>query len=59
MDTTFATTLIEKLKDTQELDPYIHDGSYELVQKTVEVLAKQSIETLRVEDLEMVYFMTI
>lgn len=51
--------IIEFLKTKTDIAPDKYDGSYELVQKTVEMLAKQEVKNFGVQDLEMLYFMTI
>lgn len=52
-------SLIEKLLSQTELEPNKHDGSYELVKETVNALSKVNYNNLRIEDLDMLYLMTI
>ncbi|MDO9626537.1 MAG: DUF3578 domain-containing protein [Methanobacteriaceae archaeon] len=40
-------------------DPNLHDGSYELVNKTVEFIAKVNPSKLNVKDMDLLYLMTV
>lgn len=52
--------LIEKLQKADELDPDSHDGSYELVRKTIDEYAKmKDLSDIDYKDLDLVYLMTI
>ncbi len=47
---------INHLKTKGEMDPDTHDGSYKMVRETVNALAKVPVESLGVEDLDMLFF---
>lgn len=51
--------LIEKLKQKSEQDPNKHDGSYELVRKTVEAYKDVPLQNLHFQDLDCIYLMAI
>ncbi len=51
--------LISFLKTKIDIPAEKYDGSYELVQKTVEFLAQRELIQLGVSDLDMLYFMTV
>lgn len=51
--------LLEKLSQLKELKPDKHDGSYELVKEVVKALKNIDINTTGIEDLDMLYFMTV
>lgn len=53
------STFIEKLLAQQELLPDKHDGSYELVRETVKALSNITVDKMNIEDLDMLYLMTI
>lgn len=47
--------LIEELKNTPDIDPYKHDGSYELVQKAVELYGrKENLDDVDYNDLNLI-----
>lgn len=52
-------SLVNKLSQLQELQPDKHDGSYELVREVVKALKNININTTGIEDLDMLYFMTV
>ncbi len=52
--------LIEELKNTPDIDPYKHDGSYELVQKAVELYGrKENLDDVDYNDLNLIYFLPV
>lgn len=51
--------LINKLKQESEMDPNKHDGSYKLVEEVVKALKKIDNTSIGIEDLDMLYFMTV
>ncbi len=51
--------LMEKLLALNELEPDKHDGSYELVRETVKSLSTVNPKDLNIEDLDMLFLMTI
>jgi len=53
--------LSSTLKYTSNIsnDPNLHDGSYELVNKTVEFISKVNSSKLNVKDMDLLYLMTI
>jgi hypothetical protein len=54
-----SSGFIDKLKSANEINPDKHDGSYELVRETVKRLANVPRAKLDVEDMDMLYLMTI
>ena len=52
-------SLLEKLSELTELKTDEHDGSYELVREVVKALKNININTTGIEDLDMLYFMTV
>lgn len=54
-----SSEFIDKLKSANEINPDKHDGSYELVRETVKRLANVPRAKLDVEDMDMLYLMTI
>lgn len=52
--------LIEELKNTPDIDPYKHDGSYELVQKAVGLYGrKENLDDVDYNDLNLIYFLPV
>ena len=51
--------LLKKLSQLKELNADKHDGSYELVKEVVKALKNIDINTTGIEDLDMLYFMTV
>lgn len=52
--------LVEKLRNAQEIDLSRHDGSYELVQRVIELYGhKQSLDDADYNDLNLVYFLSV
>ena len=52
--------LFNKLKSASDIAPDKHDGSYELVQKTVEVYASMdSLNSIDYKDLDLIYYMAV
>ena len=52
--------LFNKLKSASDVTPEKHDGSYELVQKTVEAYASMdSLNSIDYKDLDLIYFMSV
>ncbi len=51
--------IIERLKDTKEMDPDKHDGSYELMRATVEAYRDVDENELDYKDLNTVYLMSV
>lgn len=52
--------LLEKLKNEEELYPFDHDGSYEIVQTTVEMYAERGrFDDLDYSDLDLIYLMAV
>ena len=52
--------IIDDLKTKEEMDPNKHDGSYELMRKTVEAYAKlNDLSVLDFNDLNLVYLTTV
>lgn len=51
--------LIKKLSKVQELKPEEHDGSYKLIRETVQALSTVNSRDLSIEDLDMLYLMTV
>ncbi len=52
--------LVQKLQESQELDPEIHDGSYELVKETINAYAHMGdLSSIDYKDLNLVYLMSI
>ena len=55
-----ATRIVELLKQETEMDPDLHDGSYELMRKIVESYSKiEDFSVLNFKDLNAVYAMAI
>lgn len=55
----FNQDIFDKLKNESEMDPNIHDGSYELVQETVKAYKNVSTNSLDYLDLNCIYLMTV
>ena len=52
--------LFNKLKSASDIAPDKHDGSYELVQKTVEAYASMdSLNSIDYKDLDLIYYMAV
>ncbi|NLZ27862.1 MAG: hypothetical protein GX887_02700, partial [Firmicutes bacterium] len=51
--------IMEALMKKEELIPDKHDGSYELVRETVKALSTITVDNLKVEDLNLLYFSTV
>lgn len=53
--------LISILKNTSNIsnNPNLHDGSYELVSKTVEFISKLNPSKLTIRDMDLLYLMTV
>ena len=52
--------LFNKLKSASDIVPDTHDGSYELVQKTVEAYASMdSLTGIDYNDLDLIYYMSV
>lgn len=52
--------LFDKLNSARDIDPDKHDGSYELVQKTVEAYASMdSLNSIDYKDFELLYYMVV
>jgi len=54
-----ASVYIDKLKRLSEMNPDSHDGSYELVRETVQSLSTLNESQIGIEDLDMLYLMTV
>lgn len=52
--------LFNKLKNASDIDPDKHDGSYELVEKTVEAYATMdNLNSIDYKDLDLIYYMAV
>ena len=51
--------VLNSIKSMPDLDPDMHDGSYELIRETVRSLSNTNLDMIDVVDLELLYFMAI
>ena len=52
--------LFDKLKSASDIESETHDGSYKLVQKTVEAYATMdSLNSVDYKDFELLYYMVV
>lgn len=51
--------LIEEIAKQPEMNPELHDGSYELTRECLKSLAALKLEAINVSDLDMLYLMSI
>lgn len=51
--------LLDSIMNSPDLDPDKHDGSYELVKETLESISKVELSNIGIEDLDMLYGMSL